>query len=116
MTRFGATLAAGATSLALIALNLVPRRSQIITDEGPWPESWRLEFGWPSTARAEFGYAPSDTRMMYWTPEGLATNALVASAAVTLALLFSFAFRRLAHRRREWRSAVGWVRRVERTS
>lgn len=88
MRRLAATWAAGATSLALLALHLVPRRSFIVTDEGPWPESWRLQFGWPSTAYTEFGYDPA-IRMMYGTPEGLAANAIVASAAVTLAIVLA---------------------------
>jgi hypothetical protein len=115
LRRFAATLAAGATSLALLALNLVPRRSFIVTDEGPWPESWRLQFGWPSTAFTEFGYDPT-IRMTYWTYEGLAANALVASAAVTLAVLFTFAVRRPARLRHEWTSAVRLGKPGERTS
>jgi hypothetical protein len=91
--RIAATLAAGATSLALLALNFIPRRSVIITDEGPWPDSWNLQFGWPSTSYTSFGY-DARTRMGFWMSEGLAANALVASLAVTLAALLARAVMR----------------------
>lgn len=90
-----AAVAAGATSLALLALNLIPRRGVITTsDQGEWPGSWTLRYGWPSTAYSAFGYDPGSGGSYSWTPEALAANALVASAAVTLAVLLSFWTRR----------------------
>ena len=92
-SRITATLLAGATAFALIVLNLVPRRSVIVTsDQGEWPGSWRLEYGWPSTAYSAFGYDSGSGGMYSWIPEGLALNALLASAAVTLAVLLAVVF------------------------
>ena len=90
MRRIAATLTAGATALALLALNLVPRRSVIVTsDQGEWPGSWRVQYGWPSTAYSAFGYDPGAGGMYSWIPEGLALDALLASLAVILAALLA---------------------------
>ena len=89
MRRIAATLAAGATSLALLALNLIPRRGVISTPEdGVWPGSWSAAYGWPSTAYYAFGY-DARTRMYSWTPEALASNALAASVTVAVAILLA---------------------------
>jgi hypothetical protein len=91
--RVATTLAAGATSLALLALNLFPRRGVISTsDQGEWPGSWRVQYGWPSTAYSAFGYDPGTGGMYSWYPDRLALNALVASVAVAVAFLLALIF------------------------
>ena len=88
-----ATTAAGATSLALLALNLVPSRGVVVVpDDGEWPGSWTVRYGWPSQAYSAFGYDPGAGGMYSWYPEGLALNALVASVATSLAFLLALAF------------------------
>jgi hypothetical protein len=90
LRRLAATLAVGATSLALLALNLVPSRGVVVTEE-EWPGSWTVRYGWPSKAYSAFGYDADSAGMYSWYPEGLTTNALVASAAVVVAFLLALA-------------------------
>ena len=90
MSRLRATIAAGTTSLALLALNLVPSRGVVVTEE-EWPGSWTVRYGWPSKACSAFGYDPGTGGCRSWYPDGLALNALVASVATSLAFLLALA-------------------------